>query len=40
MSECINGGNRLISLAEAQDKYKQVGPAELPKYHTVIELSE
>ena len=34
------GGAKLLSLEEAQDKYKQVGPAELPKYHTVIEIPE
>ena len=41
ISICYNtGGTKLLSLEEAQDKYKQVGPAEIPKYHTVIEIPE
>ena len=41
ISVCYNtGGTKLLSLEEAQDKYKQVGPAEIPKYHTVIEIPE
>lgn len=36
-----NGGpSKLLSLEEAQDKYRQVGPTEIPKYHTVIEIPE
>lgn len=38
ISVCYN--NKLITLEEAQDKYKQVGPNEMPKYHTVIEMPE
>lgn len=34
------GGSKLLSLEEAQDKYRQVGPTEMPKYHTVIEIPE
>jgi hypothetical protein len=41
ISICYNtGATKLLSLEEAQDKYKQVGPAEIPKYHTVIEIPE
>ena len=41
ISICYNNGPaKLLSLEEAQDKYKQVGPSELPKYHTVIEIPE
>lgn len=39
ISICYNtAGAKLLSLEEAQDKYKQVGPSDLPKYHTVIEI--
>ncbi|RNA32075.1 rho GTPase-activating 32-like isoform X7 [Brachionus plicatilis] len=38
ISVCYN--NKLITLEEAQDKYKQVGPSDMPKYHTVIEMPE
>jgi hypothetical protein len=34
------GGSKLLSLEEAQDKYRQVGPTDIPKYHTVIEIPE
>jgi hypothetical protein len=38
---CQNaGGAKLLSLEEAQDKYKQVGPMDLPKYHTVIDIPD
>lgn len=38
---CQNaGGAKLLSLEEAQDKYKQVGPTDLPKYHTVIDIPD
>lgn len=41
ISVCYNNtSNKLLTLEEAQDKYKQVGPSELPKYHTVIEIPE
>jgi hypothetical protein len=46
VSVCYNtgggggGGTKLLSLEEAQDKYKQVGPSDLPKYHTVIDIPE
>ncbi len=40
ISVCGGNGAKLLSLEEAQDKYKQVGPAEIPKYHTVIEIPE
>ena len=41
ISVCYNtGGAKLLSLEEAQDKYKQVGPSEMPKFHTVIEIPE
>jgi hypothetical protein len=39
ISICYNtAGAKLLTLEEAQDKYKQVGPSDLPKYHTVIEI--
>ena len=42
ISVCQNmsGGSKLLSLEEAQDKYRQVGPTDIPKYHTVIEIPE
>ena len=42
ISVCHTTGAKLLSLEEAQarDKqYKQVGPVEVPKFHTVIELN-
>jgi hypothetical protein len=42
ISVCHTTGAKLLSLEEAQarDKqYKQVGPLEVPKFHTVIELN-
>jgi len=39
ISVCQTIGTKLLSLEEAQDKYKQVGPTEMPKYHTVINLN-
>lgn len=41
ISICYNSaGSKLLTLEEAQDKYKQVGPSEMPKYHTVIEIPD
>lgn len=39
ISVCNTAATKLISLEEAQDKYKQVGPADMPKYHTVINVN-
>jgi hypothetical protein len=39
ISVCHSTGAKLLSLEEARDKYKQVGPVEVPKYHTVIDLN-
>ena len=41
ISVCQNSGaSKLLSLEEAQDKFKQVGPSDMPEYHTVIEIPE
>jgi hypothetical protein len=39
ISVCQTTSTKLLSLEEARDKYKQVGPAEIPKYHTVININ-